>query len=211
VTELIERWRAACRGAGAEADDRAVEAAGRDLLRRWAEPHRRYHDTAHLIAVLKVIDDCGGSDRVRLAAWWHDAVYDPRAHGDANEQASAALAADVLCALGAPTAVAADVARLVMLTAGHTTAPGDDDGALLCDADLSVLAQTPQRYADYTVKIRQEYAHVPDADFRAGRAAVLRALLDLPTLFRLPELARWEQPARANLRAELAALTADPG
>jgi predicted metal-dependent HD superfamily phosphohydrolase len=98
-----------------------------------------------------------------------------------------------------------------MVTAGHATAPGDDDGALLCDADLSVLAQTPQRYADYTVKIRQEYAHVPEADFRAGRAAVLRALLDLPALFRRPELAGWEQPARANLRAELAALTAGPG
>ena len=205
---LVGRWRTACRGAGATAGDVEIDDAGRDLLHRWAEPHRRYHDTTHLLAVLDVVDDCAGSDRVRLAAWFHDAVYDPTAGGDANERASAAQATQVLAALGVPAAVAADVSRLVLLTAGHAAAPGDDDGALLCDADLAVLGRTPQRYAEYTVRIRQEYAHVPDADFRAGRAAVLRALLALPALFRRPELAaRWESQARANLRAELAALT----
>jgi predicted metal-dependent HD superfamily phosphohydrolase len=204
----LGRWRAACRGAGATADDGEITDAGRDLLHRWAEAHRRYHDTAHLLAVLDVVDDCGGSERVRLAAWFHDAVYDPQAGGAANERASAALAVRTLAALGVPAAVAADVARLVLLTVGHAAGPGDDDGALLCDADLAVLGRNPQRYADYTVRIRQEYAHVPDADFRTGRAAVLRALLALPALFRRPELAaRWEAQARANLSAELADLT----
>jgi predicted metal-dependent HD superfamily phosphohydrolase len=206
---LTDRWRAACRGAGATAGDGEVDDAGRDLLHRWAEPHRRYHDTAHLLAVLDVVDDCAGSDRARLAAWFHDAVYDPRAGGDANERASAALATQVLPGLGVPAAVAADVARLVLLTAGHAVAPGDDDGALLCDADLAVLGRTPQRYAEYTARIRQEYAHVPDAAFRAGRAAVLRSLLALPALFHHPDLAaRWEAQARTNLSAELADLTA---
>lgn len=211
--DLARRWRSACRGVGAAAADDALDRAGQDLLRRWSEPHRRYHDTTHLTAVLDVIERCpelaADADRVRLAAWCHDAVYDPRAAGDANERASAALAAGLLTRLGVPAPVAADVARLVLLTAGHAAAAGDADGALLCDADLAVLAAEPDAYATYAAKIRQEYAHVADRDFRAGRAAVLRALLALPALYRTPALAAaWSARARANLEAELAALTA---
>ncbi|GFJ90987.1 HD domain-containing protein [Phytohabitans rumicis] len=138
---LTERWHRAVRGAGATADDAPVDAAGADLLARWREPHRHYHTTDHLAAMLSIVDGYGGSDPVRLATWYHDAVYDPRAPGDANERASAALARSVLTDLGVPDA--AEVERLVLLTAGHTVDPGDPDGALLCDADLAILAATP--------------------------------------------------------------------
>jgi predicted metal-dependent HD superfamily phosphohydrolase len=78
---------------------------------------------------------------------------------------------------------------------------------VLCDADLGILAADPDRYAAYTVGVRREYAHVPDADFATGRATVLRALLAKPTLFHTG-LARdlWEARARANVEAELARL-----
>jgi predicted metal-dependent HD superfamily phosphohydrolase len=55
--------------------------------------------------------------------------------------------------------------------------------------------------------VRQEYAHVPDDLFRAGRAAVLAALLAAPALFRTAAgRRRWEHAARANVEAELAQL-----
>jgi predicted metal-dependent HD superfamily phosphohydrolase len=211
VTDLIDRWRSACRGAGATAADPVVEEAGADLLTRWAQPHRHYHDTEHLAAVLSVVDRWAhrapAPDLVRLAAWCHDAVYDPRAAGDANERASAALAADLLGGLGVPAAAVAEVVRLVLLTAGHAAGADDRAAAVLCDADVAVLARPPQEYDRYAAAVRREYAHVPDATFRAGRAAVLRHLLTLPALFRLPELAAaWERPARDNLRRELATL-----
>lgn len=185
--------------------------AGTELLDRWREPHRRYHTVGHLTAVLDLVDRYAGHaerpDLVRLAAWCHDAVYDPRAGGDANERASAELAGELLAGAGMPAAPVAEVRRLVLLTAGHAVAPDDPDGALLCDADLAVLAAPPARYDRYAAAVRREYAHVPDAAFRAGRAAVLRALLDLPVLYRLPPLHdRWEAAARANLTRELAAL-----
>jgi predicted metal-dependent HD superfamily phosphohydrolase len=211
VAELLDRWRAAARDAGAT-DDTASTRAGADLLLRWREPHRHYHTVAHLTAVLDVVDRRAGlADRaalVRLAAWCHDAVYDPRAPGDTNERDSADLATTLLTGLGVPDAAVAEVHRLVLLTAGHAVAPGDRDGALLCDADLAVLAAPPPAYDRYAAAIRQEYAHVPEPDFRAGRARVLTALLDLPALFRSPPLAeRWERPARRNLRRELATLS----
>jgi predicted metal-dependent HD superfamily phosphohydrolase len=208
VTSLVDVFVTAARQAGATADDADLTAAGEYLLSRWSEPQRHYHTVAHLSAVLDVIDRYAGlaahAERVRLAAWMHDAVYDPRALGDANERDSAEFAAGLLTTLGVPEAGAAEVARLVGLTAGHATGEDDPDGELLCDADLAVLASDEDKYAEYTAAIRREYAHVPEDAFRDGRSQVLKALLELPSIYRLEQLrTRWEEKARANLRREL--------
>lgn len=208
---MIGAWLAAAAGAGATAPDQTLAVAGQSLLDRWAEPHRHYHDGAHLTAVLSIVDKHAGAaadpDAVRLAAWCHDAVYDPTAGGDANERASATLGGDLLTRLGVPTRVVAEVRRLVLLTAGHAAAPGDANGALLCDADLAILAADADRYDRYAAAIRREYAHVSRDAYRRGRAAVLRHLLDLPTLYRLPDLrAAWADRARHNMTRELASL-----
>ncbi|MBK3534429.1 hypothetical protein JHN48_33635, partial [Streptomyces sp. MBT72] len=66
----------------------------------------------------------------------------------------------------------------------------------------------PQEYAAYAAQVREEYGFVPDEAFRAGRAAVLRQLLDLPRLFRTSYgAAEWEARARHNLATELELLT----
>ncbi|MDG4804412.1 metal-dependent phosphohydrolase [Micromonospora sp. WMMD980] len=210
MDELTARWLRTVRAADA-ADPAGVRRAGDRLLAGWREPHRHHHTVDHLRTVLDVVDAYADRahrpDLVRLAAWCHDAVYDPRAGGDANERASADLAGALLTAAGLPAAAVDEVRRLVLLTAGHAVAPGDPDGALLCDADLAVLGTEPAGYDRYATAIRREYAHVAEADFRAGRAAVLRHLLDLPALYRLAEPhARWEDRARANLGRELRAL-----
>ncbi len=181
-----------------------------DLLARWSEPQRRYHTLDHLTAVLDHIDVleeyADDPDVVRLAAWFHDAVYLPER--STNEERSARLAERALLEGGVPAPQVREVARLVRLTVTHDPAPGDTDGAVLCDADLAVLAAPPDAYDRYTRAVREEYAFVPDDAFRAGRAAVLRQLLDLPQLFRTPHGEReWEAPARRNIGAELERLT----
>ncbi|CAN5361022.1 hypothetical protein BH20ACT5_BH20ACT5_06530 [soil metagenome] len=180
-----------------------------DLVARWSEPHRHYHGLAHLTAVLAVVDRhaalADDPDGVRLAVWFHDAVYDVTGAG--NEQRSAQLAEEVLSGLGQPPERVAEVARLVRLTATHRYTEGDNDAALLCDADLAVLAAPPAAYVGYVNAIRAEYAHVADHTFAAARAVVLRGLLDRPALFGLPPThSAWERPARENLRAELTLL-----
>ncbi|WP_249999537.1 metal-dependent phosphohydrolase [Actinoplanes sp. M2I2] len=208
MDNLVGRFREAVRAAGATAADADLDAAAGYLIGRWSEPQRQYHTVVHLSAVLDVVDRFAGlaphPERVRLAAWMHDAVYDPRALGDANERDSAEFAEVLLATLGVPDETAAEVARLVGLTAGHATGENDPDGELLCDADLAVLAGDDEAYAAYTAAIRREYAHVPDEDFQAGRAQVLKALLELPSIYRLEPLReRWESKARANLEREL--------
>ncbi|WP_436525870.1 HD domain-containing protein [Actinoplanes sp. HUAS TT8] len=208
VTSLPDQFRTAARDAGATADDTDLDSAANYLLTRWNEPQRHYHDVTHLASVLEVVDRFAElaphPDRVRLAAWMHDAVYDPKALGDANERDSAEFAQGLLATLGVPDEVAAEVARLVGLTAGHATEDNDPDGELLCDADLAILASDEERYARYAAAIRREYAHVPDSDFRAGRSRVLTELLKLPSIYRLaPIREEWESRAQANLKAEL--------
>ena len=178
------------------------------VLAAWSESHRRYHDLAHLAAVLGVVGalaaDAEDADAVRLAAWYHDVVYDP--HRDDNEPASAARARAGLAGL-VPDFRIAEVERLVLLTATHDPADGDANGAVLCDADLAVLAAPPEAYAVYASAIRAEYGHLSDEAFTAGRMAVLERLLALPALYRLPAVAgQWAPRARANLAAELALL-----
>jgi predicted metal-dependent HD superfamily phosphohydrolase len=195
-----------------DVDRAAAASVGHDLVHRWAEPHRYYHTGEHLDAMLSIVDAnaklAADINAVRLAAWFHDAVYDPQA-GD-NEEASAALAAVALATLGVDEAISDEVRRLVRLTAAHDPEPDDRNGCLLADADLAVLAAEEPVYDAYAAAVRREYRHVPDPLYRMGRARVLSGLLAQPTLYRaVPARAEWTASAHANLRRELALHAAD--
>jgi predicted metal-dependent HD superfamily phosphohydrolase len=209
MRHLPEAWIRAAAAVGARGD---VAQAGAELLGRYAEPHRRYHDLAHLDDVLRQVDALAEHARdvhvVRMAAWFHDAVYDPTATD--NEERSGLLAQTTLSELRVEDGIAADVARLVRGTADHAPEPGDLDAEVLCDADLAILASGPERYQVYVEAVRAEYGHVDDSAFAAGRAEVLRGLLVRDPMFSTPTgRDRWEAAARANVTAELARLGAD--
>jgi predicted metal-dependent HD superfamily phosphohydrolase len=114
------------------------------------------------------------------------------------------LADSVLRAAGLDDALVSEVVRLVALTDGHDPAPGDRNGGVLCDADLAVLGGDPVVYAGYAAAVREEYARVPEEEFRRGRAAVLEALLARDPLFSTTTARdRWEDRARRNVETEL--------
>jgi predicted metal-dependent HD superfamily phosphohydrolase len=177
------------------------------LLARWSEPHRRHHNVIHLREMLTAIDLLAEDgvrfdrDAVELAAWFHDAVYDVTR--DDNEERSAQLARELL----ATAPVRDEVVRLVLLSKSHDVAEDDVNGAVLSDADMSVLSGDPQRYLSYARAVREEYAHVPDADFAAARVRVLEALLDGPLYVTEPGRRRWEAQARRNVADEIRRLT----
>jgi predicted metal-dependent HD superfamily phosphohydrolase len=178
-----------------------------DLLAAWDRPG--YHDLLHLEEVLGRLEVLAASGAafdptvVRLAAWFHDAVYDGA--GD-DEERSAQWAERAL-----PTAYADEVARLVRVTVDHRPAGDDPAGGALSDADLGILAAPRERYDAYAAGVRADFAHVGDDDFRAGRSAVLRDLVSRPHLFTTPHARElWEDAARANLHRELGELGGRP-
>lgn len=181
------------------------------LAVRYGEQHRAFHTLAHIRHVLEVLDFLEASEAVddplavRLAAWFHDAVYQPGAAD--NEAASARLAAEVLTDWQVPADRVAHVHQLILVTADHR--PEASDEALLCDADLAVLAADPDTYEVYTRAVRVEYAHLDDDAWRAGRTAFVRSLLDRQGLYATTTMRhRGEEAARANLAAELEQLQA---
>jgi predicted metal-dependent HD superfamily phosphohydrolase len=93
---------------------------GENLIRRYSEPQRHYHGVSHLSDVLDRVDEFAGSRHdlflVRLAAWFHDAVYAIPPGQISNEEASARLAIRTLGRSGFEQEEIGEIARLVRLT-----------------------------------------------------------------------------------------------
>lgn len=183
------------------------------LLARHREPHRRYHTATHVSEALATAEELlaavEGPDpsAVRLALFFHDAIYDARAGGGANEAASAALAERTLPALGLSPACVEAVGAAILATAEHRLPVGGGaTTAVVLDADLAILGAEPARYQAYLNGVRAEYAHVEQEMWRIGRAAVLEAFLGRTTIYLTPPMRAHEGRARANLAAELAGL-----
>ena len=92
--DLFAAWMGVCRHVGAHGD---VAGSGALLLGAYAAEQRAYHDLHHLTEVLEHVDELAAEatqpDLVRLAAWFHDAVYETGEGAVAdNEERSAELA-----------------------------------------------------------------------------------------------------------------------
>ncbi|SDS18086.1 HD domain-containing protein [Paraoerskovia marina] len=210
---LLTSWTRSAQAAGATASREEIRAVGDELLSRWLDPARHFHNQRHLGDVLSRVDELSQEthdpDLVRLAAWYHGAVFnaaDKVAYaqkGGEDESASALMAIEQLTALGVPEASTRRVAHLVNALVRHAPDATDFDCAVLCDADLAVLASEPQRYKEYLQCVRDEYAHIPRIDYVRARIAILGKLLGRRSLFCSPLGAAWEEPARQNVSAEL--------
>ena len=218
----------------------AVFAAGADLLARWGEPHRHYHGTQHLVEMFWALEELELADAIdareatlgRIAAWLHDAIYDPTAVSGANEADSAALARQVLSDLECDDADVAAVEALVLATATHSEpsdetfgdalAAADDERAeppavsaalwdAFHDADLWIFSAPATRFDDYCAEVRAEYAHVPDPAYRAVRGEILRGFATRPHIYCTAHARQeWEPTAQSNLARELARLAPAP-
>jgi predicted metal-dependent HD superfamily phosphohydrolase len=195
---------------GGDAATRVFES----LIDRHRGTGRHYHDVRHVRWVVRHVLDLAEHvgvddlDAVVAAAFFHDSVYE--FDRSDNEARSAELAAATLRDLGWSRDRYERVASMILATQHHADTPAadtDTDTAILLAADLAVLAAEPAAYSDSVGKIRREYAHLDDDEWRAGRGAVINGFLDRVSIFP-PQLGldAWERRARANLTAEAAAL-----
>ena len=198
-----------------------VAELGESLLQAWEQPHRAYHHSGHLSQMLSDLDRLyahrtQGSTPLALilAAWFHDAVYEGAPGEDerrSEQLASASL--EPLVAAGLLTEQELQmVSLLVRATATHELPESADlpagyeptDIQLFLDADMAILAADSARYRRYLRGVRSEYSHFDNEAFRTGRTTFLRSILGRERIFLSEEAFKlWEEPARANLRAEL--------
>jgi predicted metal-dependent HD superfamily phosphohydrolase len=202
----LSRWLALWHRLGALGSGRSVFA---QLAQAYTEPSRAYHNTEHICDCLSQLDlsreFARKPDQVEAALWFHDVVYVPGAAD--NEDRSARLAETALAACAAPLETGRRVAELVLAT-HHLTVPRNPDARLVCDIDLSILGREPAVFDRFERAIRQEYAHIAEAEYRHERAAVLAGFLRRKSLYQTEYFrARFEQQARTNLKRGLRALT----
>lgn len=176
----------------------------------YAGPGRFYHGLDHVEALLTLARAnhaaIADPEAMDAAIWFHDAVYD--ATRSDNEALSAALARQHLA--GSCEAARLDrIAAMIEATAGHEPpvfgdAAAESDARLFLDMDLAILGAAPEAFDAYEAAVRREYAHVPDAAWRTGRAAVLRRFLERGMIYRTETFhGTLEQAARANLARSL--------
>lgn len=173
-----------------------------ELVTLNREPHRHYHNLRHITECLAEFD--GAQDlaqqplAVELAIWFHDAIYDTRAHD--NEERSAALARRRVTEAGGDAPLGEAVFALIMATKAHDSS-WHPDAPLLVDMDLSVFGQADARFQEYEGQIRLEYDWVPEATFAAKRAEILDRFLARARIYATDYFAsKYEHQARLNLR-----------
>lgn len=179
-----------------------------DLVGRYSEPHRAHHTLAHIVSMLdeseRVREHLADPTAVAFAVWYHDAVCDPQASGDAkiasDEERSAYVAVQAIEKLGLSQHLGAHVSALILATL-HRAPPEAGDAQWVVDLDLAVLGAPEKEFDVYETRIRAEYSFLSPEQFSAGRAKVLRLFLDRHAIYSTAYFRdRYEDAARRNLQ-----------
>ena len=190
-------------------DSKIIESADL-LIAKYSEQHRFYHNLSHIHYLLYHVENFENrfvdSVAVRLAVWFHDAIYEPKSNR--NEIESAALAVEKLAELGFPKAITGKVEKMILATQKHDCAGLDEDGKLFLDLDLGILGAAAEDYKKYTKAIRQEYAFAPESLYRYKRRIILESFLERKVIYYSAGMHKlYEQPARINIANEIKELS----
>jgi len=200
-----DRWAQIWRQVNSARDPQPVY---QNLVSRYSEPQRHYHNLTHLDQCLAEFDSARKMAKdpvaVELAIWFHDAVYDP--HAADNEERSAELAKQSITQAGGEAALSRAVAALVLATKTHDPAL-HPDAPFLVDVDLSIFGQPKERFQEYEAQIRREYDWVPAETFKVKRAEILERFLARDRIYATDHFfAKYEQRARSNLQNSIRSL-----
>ena len=185
-----------CLKPGAGSDPAAV---WQEVARRYAEPHRHYHDKGHLAHCLEQLDLAAGEirqpDQVEMAIWFHDIINEPGVKD--NEQQSAELFRQLAAGVMDSGFISA-VPDLILVTT-HSRTPDDPDQRFICDIDLASFGCPWECFEKDSVAVKAEFQG-PDEDYYRGKKAFLEALLARPKIFVTDFFHRhYERQARDNI------------
>lgn len=185
--------------------------------RMWGlynEPHRAYHNLAHIEFCLAELDRNRSAAKnplvVEAAIWFHDVIYDTKRKD--NEELSASLARVEMSRLGATPRFCEYVLRAIRATTHAAPLKNSEeyiDDMITCDIDLVGLGQDWSLVDEHNKAIRKEYEWVPMEQYISGRIAVMKKFLERPHIYYLPEFKkRYEKKARKNIKRIIVELEA---
>ena len=167
------------------------------LRRRYDDPALPYHGAAHVgLLWLRYLAHGGRQDDLgmALAVMFHDAVF--VAGASDNESRSAAL----LRAAAGSGADADWAATAILVTTDHLDYAGGDPRTLrMLDLDLTPLAEHSAIFAQNTIVLRSEAAHLSDAEWTDGQRCFMEGMLARAPVFRSGLGDIYEAPALRNI------------
>lgn len=184
-------------------DDGAIEVLD-NLMQRYSEPWRYYHNQDHLFDMTNfLIDNKDHITNMRTVLWsaiGHDAVYIAQEPNGVNEDLSAQLTELMLQPYLAPADIKT-IVRYIRSTADHECDGSDTDQALFLDSDMKILGASKEEFDEYERNIAREYQkRYTKLEYRTGRLAVLKYFQLQDSLF-ISDIARdqFEEKARQNI------------
>lgn len=186
-------------------DQHLIEKLWREVERKYSEKGRHYHNFEHLENMFseldKVKDEIENYQITSFSVFYHDVIYN--ASSKSNEEKSARFAEKDLQLIGTAPEFIEKISQQIMATKFHQKSEDIDTNYLL-DADLSVLGQKPEKYNDYTQKVRKEYSIYPDFLYKPGRKKVLQHFLESENIFKTEYFKeKYERQARKNILSEI--------
>lgn len=216
LNELKERWLNICLQAGHKGFD--IWLLFDDLVARYSEPWRAYHTLDHILAMFREMDQIYyiiyhnriSEVALKLAIWYHDAVYDPKRSDNEDKSVELFRAHAVHFSLDRMIShrdIENDVCRMI-LASKHKAVSANNDSRLFCDIDLSILGQSETIFDEYESRIRREYEWVAEPDYIKGRSGVLRSFLDRQNIYSTVHFQeKYEKQARQNIARSIEKLS----
>lgn len=176
-----------------------------EIVKNYSAKSRHYHNLDHLEYMLRFAfeykSEITDFNTLLFSIFYHDIIYNAKRSD--NELKSAQLASDRLNRLGLKSDQINTCYEQILATKEHADGV-EIDTQFLLDFDLAILGDEPEKYVEYTKKIRKEYAIYPDFMYNRGRRKVLRHFLGMDSIFKTNEFKiNFEERARENLRIEL--------
>lgn len=173
----------------------------------YSKPFKPYHNLAHIeniFSELKYVQaKINDIDSLSFSIFYHDVIYDAQ-RGD-NEFQSALFMEHQLSKTN--FANIEKCKKQILATKQHLQCD-DADTNFLLDLDLSILGRNRDEYNAYCKAIRVEYSMYDDVDYSEGRKKVLKHFLGSTNIFKTDFfIEKYEQPARENIKNELAHLS----
>ena len=183
-----------------------VEVIIQDLIDRYNEKNRIYHNLDHIEnmfdVLLKYKTKIKNFESVLYACCFHDVIYDTKCNN--NEEKSSKYAIVLLKKIGIDSDTINNTKNLILATKNHTLLNNNFDEKIFIDSDLTILGAKRSRYIKYMKAVRKEYSWVSLNDYSKSRIKVLKKLLNKKSIYYTYELySKYEIKARYNLEYEI--------
>jgi pantetheine-phosphate adenylyltransferase len=151
------------------------------IIQHHSEPHRFYHNTGHLSALVKHAQKLPSMDSLSKASilytiFFHDIVYNPLSK--TNESDSAKVWLDFAAEKQVIHPIYENVEKAILATASHFQPTQLEFIEYFLDLDLSILGSSPKDFKEYEDNIRSEYNFVPEDVYNLERAKIMKTLIN---------------------------------